>query len=97
MNRIFKNSLFRQQYRYASHAFVPKETNRPVQTGDVLAWHHLQDYKKYLEGKPRRKDFAALLDGDENKYSVLHGKKELFDDLRKVGQVVEMLRSLKEG
>lgn len=91
MNRIFKDDDFRRRYRYGSHAFVPKETNRPVQTADVLAWHHVQDYRRYLEGRDRRKDFAALLEGQENRYAILHARKELFEGLPEVAALRDLI------
>jgi hypothetical protein len=48
--------------RYATHSFVRKECAKPLQAADILAWHHATDIKKILAGKPRRKDYAALID-----------------------------------
>ena len=63
MSRIFKAPQLRSEYRYAAHSFVHKEKVRPIQAADLIAWQHATDLKKILTGKPRRKDYAALIDG----------------------------------
>jgi hypothetical protein len=61
MNRIVRVPSLRNEFRYAAHSFVPKEKARPLQTADILAWHHATDIKKIMIGKHRRKDYAALI------------------------------------
>jgi hypothetical protein len=95
MNRIFNDADFRQRYRYASHAFVPKEYNRPVQTADILAWHHVQDFRRYLDGRPRRRDFEALLEGQQDQYSVVHGRREMFEGLPEVAALRDLVEQRK--
>lgn len=93
MNRIFKDERFRSQYRYGSHAFVPKETNRPVQAADILAWHHVQDYKRYISGRPRRKDLDELLRDQMDRYRIVHGRKEIFGELAEFAKFTYGLES----
>jgi hypothetical protein len=62
MTKIFKNRDLKKGYRYSAHAFISKKNHRLIQTADVLAWHHATDVKKLLTNKPRRKDFAALIE-----------------------------------
>ena len=79
MNYIFQLPNFRKNYRYGTHAFVQKEKNRPIQTADILAWHHCQDYKRWAGGRPRRKDFNELLRGQADQYKLVHARKEMFE------------------
>jgi hypothetical protein len=93
MNRIFKNPKHRKEYRYSGHGFVPKETNRPVQTADVLAWHSVQAYRRFLAGKPYRKDFEELLRDQQAQNKVVHGRKEMFTELAALSEFVSGLES----
>jgi hypothetical protein len=63
MHRLARVPSLRKTFRYSGHAFVLKEKVRAIQTADILAWHHATDVKKILSNKPRRKDYAALIDG----------------------------------
>jgi Protein of unknown function (DUF3800) len=61
MKRIFKDPGLRAGYRYAAHSFVNKETVRPVQTADILAWHWATQMKRWIKNDHRtRADFRAL-------------------------------------
>jgi hypothetical protein len=91
MNRVFRDDRYRKAYRYGGHAFVPKEKNRPVQTADVLAWHHVQEEKRRLEGRRTRLDFRALVE-ERDQYIVAHGKKEMFDDPQFMAQFRDFVR-----
>jgi hypothetical protein len=99
MNRIFNDADFKGRYRYASHAFVPKEDNRPVQTADVLAWHHVQDYRRYIERKPRRKDLRRYWKvsriSQQDKYVVVHGRKERFEGLPELASLRDLVEKRK--
>jgi hypothetical protein len=54
---------FKAQCRYAGMAFVEKEKSPGVQAADIVAWHAGKDAKRAFAGEPRRKDFAALVEG----------------------------------
>jgi hypothetical protein len=54
---------FKLQCRYSGLSFVPKQKYPCVQAADMLAWHTGKDSKKAFAGAPRRKDFAALIEG----------------------------------
>jgi hypothetical protein len=83
MNVIFNHPGMRDEYRYSAHAFVPKETVRPVQTADILAWQHATDVKKIQGGdkKKRRKDFEALIDDQPIMLRYVH--REHLETMRK--------------
>ena len=81
MNRIFRDARYKTAYRHNGHAFVPKETNRPVQTADVLAWHHVQEARRQSDGRPLRQDFEELLRDQNERYKVVHTQREMFDDV----------------
>jgi hypothetical protein len=66
MNMLFKNEELRVLYRYAAHAFVDKEDTPAVQAADLLAWQWYTDKRHELEGRPRRKDCARLLNHHHN-------------------------------
>ena len=98
MNYIFKQSNFRDNYRYGTHAFVPKESNRPVQTADILAWHHTQNVKRMMDGRPRRKDFEEILRGQEDQYRIIHARKELFDgEFAGLSRFSEFINRIRRG
>jgi uncharacterized protein DUF3800 len=61
MNKIFDDPISRRMFRYKSHAFIDKVSSAPVQAADLLAWQWYTDKRHIAEGKPRRKDCAALL------------------------------------
>jgi len=61
MQQLFDAPNLRDEYRYAGHSFVPKESGAPIQAADLLAWQYYQDKRRELAGKPRRKDMQALL------------------------------------
>ena len=61
MKRIFDNKTLRQNYCYGSHSFVEKESMRPIQKADILAWHQATQVKRWLKNDTRmRADFRAL-------------------------------------
>jgi hypothetical protein len=63
MNQLFNVPDLHSAYRYSTHAFVDKVDVRPVQTADILAWHHAADAKKIMAGRPsKRADFVALIE-----------------------------------
>jgi hypothetical protein len=68
MGRIFDSPHLREQYRYASHAFVDKRQNRPIQTADMLAWLFATEYKRMRRGiTTYRKDLQALIKGTDHR------------------------------
>jgi uncharacterized protein DUF3800 len=62
MKEIFAAPGAEEQYRYAGHGFVPKRKSPAVQAADLLAWQWYKDKKNQVEGRPRRKDCASLLE-----------------------------------
>jgi hypothetical protein len=76
------------------HGFVPKETHRPVQTADLLAWHGVQDYKRWKLGDDRRKDYVELLRGQQEQYRFVHGQKDMFDALVDLADFAILLNGL---
>ncbi len=62
MHTLFKSPRAREAHRYVGHAFVPKVGNPGVQAADLLSWQWYTDRKHELEGRPRRKDCASLLE-----------------------------------
>jgi len=62
MERIFDAPDPRVEYRYSAHAFVTKETVRPIQAPDILAWQHATHLKRLLRGEGPRADYTALTD-----------------------------------
>lgn len=61
MNGIFEVPSLREDYEYKSHAFVDKDESALVQAADLLAWQAYQDRLRELDGRPRRKDMASLV------------------------------------
>jgi hypothetical protein len=66
MNTLFTNRRARAALKYAGHVFIRKETAPPVQAADLLAWQWYTDKRHQLEGRPRRKDCAKLLEHHHN-------------------------------
>jgi hypothetical protein len=61
MQSMFAQPAVKEQFRYAGHAFVEKEKSPAIQAADLLAWQWYTDRRHELEGRPRRKDCASLL------------------------------------
>jgi hypothetical protein len=61
-SNLFKNKERAQIYRFAGYGFVRKEQSCGIQAADVLAWQWYKDRKNQMEGRPRRKDCASLLE-----------------------------------
>lgn len=61
MKKIFADPELKSSQRYVAHAFVDKQRSPPTQAADILAWQAYTDQRRQFEGKPRRKDFVALL------------------------------------
>jgi hypothetical protein len=63
MDELFAVQEKREQYRAegVGYAFMRKRESCALQAADLLAWHWYKDKKNQLEGKPRRKDCANLL------------------------------------
>jgi hypothetical protein len=62
MRSLFKNERAAQAHRYAGHGFLPKVGNPGVQAADLLSWQSYTDRRHMLEKRPRRKDYASLLE-----------------------------------
>lgn len=68
MNQVFEDQELRREYRYASHAFMPKESSSALQAADLFAWQAFTYRKRYLSGnRVFRKDFEALCQGTPHK------------------------------
>ncbi len=63
MDDLFHVPEKRVQYRAISvgYAFIRKDESYALQAADLLAWQWYKDKKNQLEGRPRRKDCASLL------------------------------------
>jgi hypothetical protein len=70
MNTLFRNPKAKESYRYAGHAFVEKEQTPLVQAADLLAWQWYTDKRHQLEGRPRRRDCAKLMEHHHNAVHV---------------------------
>lgn len=86
MRRVFTNRPGKLlSYRYAGHAFVPKEKSPAVQAADLLAWQWYKDRKNKSEGRPQRKDCASLL---QLHHTALHldraGIDAIFDEAAQI-------------
>lgn len=79
MHILASDDDWRKAQRYASHAFVDKRHNRPIQAPDVLAWHVTQLYRRTKTGRPKRKDYEALIRDQDQKYISLRGNKGMFE------------------
>jgi hypothetical protein len=49
-------------YGYVAHSFILKQESAAVQAADLLAWQWATEVKHRMTGRPRRKDFASLLE-----------------------------------
>jgi hypothetical protein len=76
MEGMLKLPNAKEQFRYAGHAFVEKQKSPAIQAADLLAWQWYTDKRHELEGRPRRKDCASLL---EAFHTVVHIDKEKLD------------------
>jgi hypothetical protein len=101
MNTVFKRAELRSFYKYAGHAFLPKEAAIPLQCGDILAWQWLKQIKNEREHRARRADLNALLSGP---HFVAHFNEEKLFALRTTIQnanreeeIKELLASLPRG
>jgi len=63
MEEMLKFPGRKHQFCYAGHAFVEKQKSPAIQAADLLAWQWYTDKRHELEGWPRRKDCASLLEG----------------------------------
>jgi hypothetical protein len=61
MTEMFEKPHHKHDYRYVGHAFVEKQRSPAIQAADVLAYQCYKDKKNQLEGRPRRKDYASLM------------------------------------
>jgi hypothetical protein len=79
MQEIFSLPQRRDEYQYGDHAFVDKEGTPAVQAADLLAWQWYTDKRHQIEGKPRRKDCASLL---EHPHIPMHiGREKIIETL----------------
>jgi len=62
MERVFRESRLRADYRYSAHAFADKAKTRPLQAADLLAWQWHTDARRKRAGvRVTRKDLQALV------------------------------------
>lgn len=87
VSNIMRDPKNRAEYRYVSHTFADKDKLILLQCADLLAWQWFTDRRHQLEGRPRRKDLAALLrDSNIDRRHWEMGNLEVFDShLRKQG------------
>jgi hypothetical protein len=77
MDLAFRSPESRAKLGYVSHTFVDKKKFPAVQAADLLAWQMFTDWKHGMTKKPRRKDFAYLIDGKNHRALVLDAEKIL--------------------
>ena len=65
---VFQDPVTRKLFRYKEHQFIGKEHSACIQAADILAWQWYIDRRRKSEGKPRRKDCEAIVNG---KFSCL--------------------------
>lgn len=84
----------RAQMRYAGHAFVDKAKSPQVQAADLFAWLLTKDRKGRAEGRPRRKDYASLMQHHHNVATISDKEFELLEPLwnRQREQIIAKLR-----
>jgi hypothetical protein len=64
MKTIFRAPDLRTAYKYKGHGFVDKQSTRPIQCADILAWQWFKDFIRRHNGiSKRRADCEALLSG----------------------------------
>lgn len=66
MQEMFSRPIIKHEFRYVEHAFVEKQKSPQVQAADLLAWQWYTDRRHQVEGRPRRKDCASLLQAHHN-------------------------------
>jgi hypothetical protein len=69
MTILFTHPKLKDGFRYSGHAFVDKKKTPAVQAADLLAWQWYTDKRHEMEGRPRRKDCAKLL---EHSHRAVH-------------------------
>jgi len=86
LNKIAAVKSFRNQYRYAGHAFDPKHKMRGLQAADLLAWfcrREAEELRKFEPLKPegsRRLDFQALIGRDLEELKGIRHVFKYFND-----------------
>ena len=78
MSLAFGEGEARKKFRYSSHSFVDKKKVPGVQAADLLAWQMYTDWRHGMEKRPRRKDFASLIDGRKHRVQVMDAKRVLY-------------------
>lgn len=86
MHLAFSDREARAPFGYTSHAFVDKRSTPGVQAADLLAWQMYTDWRHGMEGRPRRKDFAALISGKKHRVCLVDAKRILYH----VGRMKEL-------
>lgn len=92
MDRVFREPLLRDRFRYAGHAFVPKVSSGAIQCADIIAWQWYTQTRHMAEGKPMRKDLVSLF---EATIEHQHYTKEKIEGLKKLEQHRLALENLK--
>lgn len=69
MRKTFHDPVLRHASGYSGHSFVDKVEAPPIQAADLLAWHSYTELRHRFENRPRRKDFASLL---QHPHKIVH-------------------------
>jgi hypothetical protein len=77
MTDAFSDAETRAQWRYRSHSFVDKLEFPGVQAADIFAWQMAIDAKHGATGRPRRKDFAYLIEDHNHRGSIVDAERIL--------------------
>lgn len=80
LDSLSLNPAFKMLYRYRSHGFLAKQDALQLQAADLLAWHHVKEWKRQEAKKDMRPDFVELLSGISPRIKRVHADKDLFED-----------------
>lgn len=72
MHFTFSEKHNRTRFGYIAHSFVDKRRFPGVQAADILAWQMCVDWKHGRDGRPRRKDFAYLIDQKDHRVTLIN-------------------------
>lgn len=70
---------WKEWFKYSSHGFVAKVDAPPVQAADMFAWHFAKSHKCWVEDRPIRKDYLALVGNDQRHRVSFDGQEQLIE------------------
>lgn len=78
MSQAFCDPEKGRPFGYSAHAFVDKRKFPGVQAADILAWQMCTDWKHGRDGRPRRKDFASLVEQRDHRVQIIDAERILY-------------------